>query len=95
MAAIQPIRGMNDVLPDDTPTWQWVEDSVRRVVAAYGYRELRVPVVERTELFSRSIGEVTDIVEKEMYTFVDRSGDTSACARRRPPAACAQPSATA
>ena len=74
-AAIQPIRGMNDILPDATPTWQWVEATAREVFEAYGYRELRVPLVERAELFSRSIGEVTDIVEKEMYTFRDRNGD--------------------
>ena len=74
-AAIQPIRGMNDILPDATPTWQWVEATAREVFEAYGYRELRVPLVERAELFSRSIGEVTDIVEKEMYTFQDRNGD--------------------
>jgi histidyl-tRNA synthetase len=74
-AAIQPIRGMNDILPDATPTWQWVEATAREVFDAYGYRELRVPLVERAELFSRSIGEVTDIVEKEMYTFQDRNGD--------------------
>ncbi|MGD9387026.1 MAG: histidine--tRNA ligase [Gammaproteobacteria bacterium] len=73
--AIQPIRGMNDILPDSTATWQWVEASARAVFRAYGYRELRVPLVERTELFSRSIGEVTDIVEKEMYSFTDRNGD--------------------
>src|SRR6056297_2078954 len=75
-AAIQPVRGMNDVLPDATPTWQWVERTAQAVFAAYGYRELRLPLVERTELFSRSIGEVTDIVEKEMYTFTDRNGDS-------------------
>ena len=74
-AAIQPIRGMNDILPDATPVWQWVEAAAREVFAGYGYRELRVPVVERTELFSRSIGEVTDIVEKEMYSFTDRNDD--------------------
>lgn len=73
--AIQPIRGMNDILPDATPAWQWVEATARDVFAAYGYRELRIPIVERTELFSRSIGEVTDIVEKEMYSFRDRNGD--------------------
>ena len=73
--AIQPIRGMNDILPDSTATWQWVEAAARAVFRAYGYRELRVPLVERTELFSRSIGEVTDIVEKEMYSFTDRNGD--------------------
>jgi histidyl-tRNA synthetase len=74
-AWIQPIRGMNDILPDATPAWQWVEATAREVFEAYGYRELRIPVVERTELFARSIGEVTDIVEKEMYSFTDRSGD--------------------
>jgi histidyl-tRNA synthetase len=74
-AAIQPIRGMNDILPDATPAWQWVEGTAREIFAAYGYRELRVPIVERSELFSRSIGEVTDIVEKEMYSFQDRNGD--------------------
>jgi histidyl-tRNA synthetase len=74
-AAIQPVRGMNDILPDATPTWQWVEATAREIFTAYGYRELRVPLVERTELFSRSIGEVTDIVEKEMYSFRDRNGD--------------------
>ena len=74
-AAIQPIRGMNDILPDATAVWQWVEATARDVFAAYGYRELRIPLVERTELFSRSIGEVTDIVEKEMYSFRDRNGD--------------------
>jgi histidyl-tRNA synthetase len=74
-AAIQPVRGMNDILPDATPVWQWVETTAREVFEAYGYRELRVPLVERTELFSRSIGEVTDIVEKEMYSFKDRNGD--------------------
>lgn len=74
-AAIQPVRGMNDVLPEATPLWQWVEAKAREVFEAYGYRELRMPLVERTELFSRSIGEVTDIVEKEMYSFTDRNGD--------------------
>ncbi len=73
---LQPLRGMNDILPDDIHWWQWVEDTARRVFAAYGYREIRVPILERTELFKRSIGEVTDIVEKEMYTFDDRSGDS-------------------
>ena len=74
--AIQPIRGMNDILPEATSTWQWVEACARQIFQAYGYHELRVPIVERTELFSRSIGEVTDIVEKEMYTFTDRNGDS-------------------
>ena len=76
MAKIQAIRGMNDILPDQTPVWQYVESTVRRVLGQYGYQEIRMPVVEHTELFKRSIGEVTDIVEKEMYTFEDRNGDS-------------------
>lgn len=75
-AQIQSIRGMNDILPEDTPYWQRLEASVRAVLAAYGYDEIRLPILEKTELFSRSIGEVTDIVEKEMYTFADRNGDS-------------------
>lgn len=73
---IQSIRGMNDLLPDQSGYWQYIEDHLRQVVAAYGYNEIRMPVVEKTELFKRSIGEVTDIVEKEMYTFDDRNGDS-------------------
>ncbi len=73
---IQSVRGMNDVLPEETPLWQAVEGTLRGVLEAYGYREIRTPVVERTELFARSIGVVTDIVEKEMYTFTDRNGDS-------------------
>ena len=71
---IQAIRGMSDVLPADTAVWDSVETALRGVLNGYGYREIRVPLLERTELFSRSIGEVTDIVEKEMYTFDDRNG---------------------
>lgn len=67
---------MNDILPDDTPYWQQLEAEIRAVVTQYGYREIRFPIVEKTELFKRSIGEVTDIVEKEMYTFEDRNGDS-------------------
>jgi len=67
---------MNDILPDQTPYWQQIEGAVRDILAAYGYSEIRMPIVERTELFARSIGEVTDIVEKEMYTFEDRNGDS-------------------
>ncbi len=74
--AIQAVRGMNDILPDQTPYWQQIEGAVRDILAAYGYGEIRMPIVERTELFARSIGEVTDIVEKEMYTFTDRNGDS-------------------
>jgi histidyl-tRNA synthetase len=67
---------MHDVLPDQTPLWQATEQILREVLAAYGYSEIRLPIVEKTELFKRSIGEVTDIVEKEMYTFEDRNGDS-------------------
>ncbi|MBM1143620.1 MAG: histidine--tRNA ligase [Alcanivorax sp.] len=73
---IASVRGMNDVLPEQTSLWQWLEERARAVLNAYGYREIRMPIVERTELFARGIGEVTDIVEKEMYTFEDRSGDS-------------------
>jgi histidyl-tRNA synthetase len=73
---VQAIRGMNDILPRDSYVWQFVEDTMRSVLESYGYREIRMPVVEKTELFKRSIGEVTDIVEKEMYTFTDRNGDS-------------------
>lgn len=73
---IQSVRGMNDILPDETSRWQFLEANIRRLLAAYGYSEIRLPVVEKTELFKRSIGEVTDIVEKEMYTFEDRNGDS-------------------
>ncbi len=67
------IRGMNDVLPDASGTWRFVEMVVREVIESYGYHEIRLPILEQTELFRRSIGEVTDIVEKEMYTFLDRN----------------------
>ncbi len=74
--AIQAIRGMHDILPEQSPYWQWLEGQARQVLGAYGYQEIRLPIVEKTELFKRSIGEVTDIVEKEMYTFDDRNGDS-------------------
>ena len=85
----QAIRGMNDILPGQSALWQSLETTVREVLAAYGYHEIRLPLVEKTELFARSIGEVTDIVEKEMYTFADRNGEsltlrpegTAGCAR--------------
>ncbi len=73
---IQAIRGMHDVLPEQAPLWQYAEHIIRDVLGAYGYSEIRLPIVEKTELFKRSIGEVTDIVEKEMYTFEDRNGDS-------------------
>ena len=74
--SIQAIRGMNDILPEQTPYWQYVENSFRQLMQSYGYQEIRMPIVESTALFKRSIGEVTDIVEKEMYTFDDRNGDS-------------------
>jgi histidyl-tRNA synthetase len=73
---IQPVRGMNDVLPGEIVAWQQLERVARSLFEAYGYEELRVPVVEHTELFKRSIGEFTDIVEKEMYTFQDLGGES-------------------
>ncbi len=76
MSKIQAIRGMNDLLPDDSPLWQYIEATVAECLQAYAYREIRFPLLEKTELFRRSIGEVTDIVEKEMYTFDDRNGDS-------------------
>lgn len=74
-ALIKAIRGMNDVLPEQSCRWQWLESTLARVVHAYGYHEIRFPVLEHTALFKRSIGDVTDIVEKEMYSFEDRNGD--------------------
>ena len=89
MEKINSVRGMNDLLPDYAGVWYRVERAIREVVTSYGYREIRTPLLERTELFKRSIGEQTDIVEKEMYTFEDISGDsltlrpeaTAACVR--------------
>jgi len=75
---VQGIRGMEDVLPDQTPLWQRMEDATRRVFEQYGYRNIRTPIVEPTPLFVRGLGEVTDIVEKEMYVFDDRNGDSMA-----------------
>ena len=74
--AVRAVRGMNDILPEQTGAWQHLEDVVRELLRSYGYQEIRMPIVEKTELFRRSIGEVTDIVEKEMYTFEDRNGDS-------------------
>lgn len=70
---IQAIRGMNDILPTETAQWQYFERTIKQVLQSYGFNEIRLPLVEKTELFARSIGEVTDIVEKEMYTFTDRA----------------------
>ena len=76
MTALTAVRGMNDILPSETPRWRDLEATMARLLLARGYQEIRLPMVERTALFHRSIGEVTDIVEKEMYTFVDRGGDS-------------------
>ncbi|MGJ0624217.1 histidine--tRNA ligase [Xenorhabdus bovienii] len=73
---IPAIRGMNDCLPAETVIWQRVESTVKRVLAGYGFSEIRTPIVEQTPLFKRAIGEVTDVVEKEMYTFDDRNGES-------------------
>ena len=69
--ALQAVRGMNDILPDEAEFWELFEDTVRSWLKSYGYRPIRMPVVEPTSLFKRAIGEVTDIVEKEMYSFID------------------------
>lgn len=71
---ITAVKGFNDMLPSETPVWQFVEETARRVFTRFGFSEIRVPVVEKTELFCRSIGDATDIVEKEMYTFCDKGG---------------------
>ena len=85
---IQAIRGMNDCSPTESPLWQWIEAKVRHVLASYGYSEVRMPIVESTPLFARAIGEVTDVVSKEMYTFWDndeqltlRPEGTAGCVR--------------
>ena len=73
---LQSIRGMNDLLPEQSATWQYLERTVAEVLGRYSYREIRFPILEQTELFKRAVGEVTDIVEKEMYSFEDRNGDS-------------------
>lgn len=72
---LQAIRGMNDILPEQTPSWQYLEQQVRSVVSSYGYQEIRVPVAESSAVFSRGIGAGTDVIEKEMYSFEDRNGE--------------------
>lgn len=85
---IQAIRGMNDCSPTESPLWQWIEGQVRQILSSYGYSEVRMPIVESTPLFARAIGEVTDVVSKEMYTFWDndeqltlRPEGTAGCVR--------------
>ena len=75
MKKLQAIKGMKDLLPAESPAWQYLEAAITDVFQSYGYQEIRFPIIEQTELFKRGIGEVTDIVEKEMYTFEDRDGD--------------------
>ena len=85
---IQAVRGMNDILPEQAHWWERFDDTVRDWLHAYGYRTIRMPVLERTDLFVRSIGEVTDIVEKEMYTFVDQMNGESLTLRPEGTASC-------
>ena len=85
---VQGVRGMNDVLPDDARYWAFFENTVQCWLHAYGYREIRMPILERTELFVRSIGEVTDIVEKEMYTFKDELNGEQLTLRPEGTASC-------
>ncbi|GAA5445522.1 histidine--tRNA ligase [Microbulbifer sp. NBRC 101763] len=76
MKQLRAIRGMNDLLPEQSPVWQYVEATLSELFTRYGYNEIRTPTLEATQLFSRAVGEATDIVEKEMYTFEDKSGDS-------------------
>lgn len=76
MNNIQSIRGMHDILPNQTPIWRWLEGRLSRVFAAYDFHEIRLPILEKAEVFTRAIGQSTDVVEKEMYAFEDRNGDT-------------------
>ena len=85
---VKAIRGMNDILPDESYRWAFFEQTIQRWLAAYGYRNIRTPIVEQTDLFVRSIGEVTDIVEKEMYTFVDHLNNDSLTLRPEGTASC-------
>ena len=73
---LQSVRGMRDILPEQSSSWQFIENTARELFNSYGYKELRTPIIESTDLFKRSIGDATDIVEKEMYTFEDRNGDS-------------------
>ena len=75
MAKIQAVRGMNDILPSETPDWQYFETTVSNLLTSYQYQEIRLPILEKGELFHRGVGEGTDIVEKETYDFNDRNGE--------------------
>ena len=76
MERITSIRGFRDILPGESEKWQFVEEKAREIFGAYGVREIRIPILEKTDLFRRGIGETTDVVEKEMYTFVDRGEES-------------------
>ncbi|SFU57029.1 histidyl-tRNA synthetase [Nitrosomonas eutropha] len=86
--AIRAVRGMNDILPDESGLWEFFDDTIRTWLAGYGYRNLRTPIVEQTDLFVRSIGEVTDIVEKEMYSFIDQLNGENLTLRPEGTASC-------
>lgn len=88
LQALQAIRGMNDILPDQTPRWQWLETRLREWLSTFGYQEIRTPIVEQAALFSRAIGEVTDIVEKEMYVFTDALNGEQLALRPEGTASC-------
>jgi len=75
MNSVQSVRGMHDILPQDTPLWRWLDSQLAQIFDAYDYREIRIPLVEKAELFTRAIGQATDVVEKEMYAFADRNGE--------------------
>ena len=87
-ATIQAIRGMNDILPEQSPLWEFFEDIVRDWLRSYGYANIRMPLVEQTALFKRAIGEVTDIVEKEMYSFTDELNGEQLTLRPEGTASC-------
>lgn len=87
MAKLQAVRGMHDILMPDTPHWQFLENTIKKILGQYGYQEIRLPIVEKTELFTRSIGDNTDIVSKEMYSFNDRN-ETSLTLRPEGTASC-------
>jgi len=80
MESLQSVRGMHDILPTEVAAWQWLEKRLEQIMDRYGFSEIRIPVVEKTELFTRAIGQATDVIEKEMYAFEDRNGD-SLCLR--------------
>ncbi|MGB1799778.1 MAG: histidine--tRNA ligase, partial [Gammaproteobacteria bacterium] len=87
MAKLQAVRGMHDILMQDTPRWHYLEQTIKNILDQYGYQEIRLPIVEKTELFKRSIGDNTDIVSKEMYSFEDRN-DSSLTLRPEGTASC-------